>query len=82
MTCLVPVIYYRLKDEVVSVKIYGRGEKFDLGGGRQFDNIEDLIMYYKKNPFNIVGGKQVHLHQVNIFVVIAVAEEVVDMSGG
>ncbi|XP_065884537.1 tyrosine-protein phosphatase non-receptor type 11-like isoform X2 [Dysidea avara] len=53
----------RLKDEVVSVKIYGRGEKFDLGGGRQFDNIEDLIMYYKKNPFNIVGGKQVHLHQ-------------------
>ncbi|XP_065885811.1 tyrosine-protein phosphatase corkscrew-like isoform X2 [Dysidea avara] len=53
----------RLKDEVVNVKIYGRGEKFDLGAGTQFGSIEDLIKYYKKNPFNIAGGKQVHLCQ-------------------
>jgi len=48
------------------VKIYGRGKKFDLGGGIQFDSVEDLIEYYKKYSFKIVGGKQVNLREVNI----------------
>ena len=50
------------------MKIYSKGAKFDLGGGNQFDTIEDLVEYYKQRPFNIAGGKQVNLHQVNIFI--------------
>jgi len=61
-------LFHRLKDEVVNVKICGRGKKFDLGSGIQFDSIEDLIEYYKKNPFKIVGGEQVRLCQVNYCV--------------
>jgi len=55
---------FRVKDEIVNVKIHGKGKKFDLGGGNQFDSIEDLIGYYKKYPFSVSDGTIVRLHQV------------------
>ena len=39
---------------------------FDLGGGTQFENVEDLIERYKQHPFEIADGRLVHLLQVNI----------------
>ncbi|XP_065885578.1 uncharacterized protein [Dysidea avara] len=53
----------RVKDEIVNVKIFGKGKKFDLGLGKQFDNIEDLIEYYKMYPFSVNEGAQVKLQQ-------------------
>jgi len=53
-----------VKDEIVNVKIHGKGKKFDLGGGNQFDSLEDLIGYYKKYPFSVSDGTIVRLHQV------------------
>ena len=46
------------------MKIFGKGKKFDLGLGKQFDNIEDLIEYYKMYPFSVNEGAQVKLQQV------------------
>jgi len=57
-----------VKDEIVNVKIHGKGKKFDLGGGNQFHSLEDLIEYYKKYPFSVSGGTIVRLHQVFVLV--------------
>ena len=53
-----------MKDEIINVKIHGKGKKFDLGAGKQFDSVEDLIEYYRKYPFSVSGGTQVVLYQV------------------
>jgi len=49
----------------VSVRIHSRGKQFDLGGGSQFDSIENLIEHYKEHPFEIANGRLVHLLQVH-----------------
>ena len=54
----------RLKDEIICVKIYANGEKFDVGGGGQFDSINDLISHYKKYPLKTDNGVDIHLDQV------------------
>lgn len=51
------------------MKIFGKGKKFDLGGGYKFDSVEDLIEHYKKNPFSVAGGSIVKFHQVRILSV-------------
>ena len=58
---------FRLKDEeVVCIKIYANGEKFDVGGGsKQFGSIDDLILHYKKYPLKTNKGDDIHLNQVN-----------------
>ena len=54
----------RLKDRVTHVKIHGRGKKYDVGGGKQFDSIEDLIEYYKKCLLVDDKGIAIYLYQV------------------
>ena len=46
------------------VKIHGRGKKYDVGGGKQFDSIEDLIEYYKKCLLVDDKGIAIYLYQV------------------
>ena len=46
------------------MKVFGKGKKFDLGLGKQFDSVEDLIEYYRKSPFSVSGGAQVKLQKV------------------
>ncbi|XP_065885001.1 uncharacterized protein [Dysidea avara] len=53
----------RIKEEIVNVKVCSRGKMFDLGGGKQFGNIEDLIEHYKEHPFKVTDGRQVYLLQ-------------------
>jgi len=59
-----------VKDEVVNVKIFDKGKKFDLGFGNQFDTLEEFIEYYKKYPFSVSEGKEVKLQQVLITSVV------------
>ena len=54
----------RLKDKVTHVKIHGKGRKYDVGGGKQFDSIEDLIEYYKKCLLLDDKGVAIYLYQV------------------
>ena len=56
---------FRLKDEILCVKIYANGEKFDIGGGKQFKSISDLILHYKKYPLKTIKGIDIYLDQVN-----------------
>ena len=58
------VLNLRVLDEIVHKKIYDKGKKFDLGAGNQFDSVENLIEYYKQNPFYVSGGTEVKLYQV------------------
>lgn len=46
------------------VKIHGRGKTYDVGGGKQFDTIEDLIEYYKKCLLVDDKGTAIYLYQV------------------
>ena len=40
--------------------------KYDVGGGPEFDDLSDLVEYYKKNPMvEKSGGTVVHLKQVS-----------------
>lgn len=41
-----------------------QGNKFDIGGGEQFDGLSDLLEYYKKHPLVELTGAIVHLRQV------------------
>ena len=54
----------RLKDEIVNVKIFSKGKKFELGDGNQFDNVDSLIEHYRKYPFSVRGGTIVRIDQV------------------
>ena len=54
-----------LQDEIVRVKIYGNGEKFDVvKNGKQFSSIDDLISHYKKHPLKTDKGTVITLDQV------------------
>ena len=54
-----------LQDEIVRVKIYGNGEKFDVvKNGKQFSSIDDLISHYKKYPLKTDKGTVITLDQV------------------
>ena len=57
-------LFFRLKDEILCVKIYANGEKFDIGAGKQFQTISDLILHYKKYPLKTNEGVDIHLDQV------------------
>ena len=37
--------------------------RYDVGGGMQFDSLSELIEYYKKNPMVETSGTVVHLKQ-------------------
>lgn len=39
--------------------------KYDVGGGEKFDELSDLIEYYKKNPMVEKSGTVVHLKTVS-----------------
>lgn len=52
------------------MKIHGRGKKYDVGGGKQFDSIEDLIEYYKKCLLVDDKGTAIYLYQVCHLVII------------
>ena len=64
-TYLSGVYAFRLKERVTHVRIHGRGKKFDVGGGRLFDSIEDLIEYYKKCLLMDDRGTAIYLYQVH-----------------
>ena len=60
-------IMVRLKDEIVCVKIFANGGKYDVGAGsKQFNSINDLIAHYRKHPLKTVEGNDIHLDQVGI----------------
>ena len=42
--------------------------RFDVGGGEVFDDLGDLIEYYKKNPMVEKSGTVVHLQTVCIYI--------------
>ena len=46
------------------MRIHGREKKYDVGGGKQFDSIEDLIEYYKKCLLVDDKGIAIYLYQV------------------
>ena len=60
---------FRLKDEIICVKIYANGEKFDIGAGEQFSSINELILHYKKYPLKTDKGVEIHLDQVKYFII-------------
>ena len=53
----------RSESGVVCIKIYGKGNKFGVGGNTQFDNIDDLILHYKNHPL-VTNKGTIHLKQV------------------
>ena len=55
---------FRLKDEMISTKIYADGKKFDVGAGKQFKSIDDLILH-KKYPVKTITGVAMDLDQFN-----------------
>ena len=57
----------RLRDEIVCVKIYANGEKFDIGAGEQFNSIDELILHYKEHPLKTDKGVDIHLDQVKYY---------------
>lgn len=57
------VLSVRTDDRVTHVKIISHDNKFDVGGGEQFENLSDLIEFYKKNPMVETSGTVVHLKQ-------------------
>lgn len=63
---------YRVNNEIVCVKIYANGEKYDIGAGEQFNSISDLILYYKNCPLKTDKGVDIHLDQVKCsYIIIA-----------
>lgn len=58
------VLSVRTDDRVTHVMIRCTAEnKYDVGGGEQFDTLADLIEHYKKNPMVETSGTVVHLKQ-------------------
>ena len=50
-------------DTVTHVRIRCQDKKYDVGGGKQFDSLVDLIEHYKRNPMVEVKGSVVHMKQ-------------------
>lgn len=57
------VLSVRTDDRVTHVKIISHDNKYDVGGGEQFESLSDLIEFYKKNPMVETSGTVVHLKQ-------------------
>lgn len=46
-------------DQVTHVIIHNRDNKYDVGGGQQFDTLKELVEYYKRKPIVIEHSGQV-----------------------
>ncbi|KAI5718498.1 tyrosine-protein phosphatase corkscrew isoform X5 [Diaphorina citri] len=57
------VLSVRTDDKVTHVMIRCQAEKYDVGGGEQFDSLTQLIEHYKRNPMVETSGTVVHLKQ-------------------
>ena len=55
------VLSVRSEDKVTHVMIRCEREKYDCGGGEQFDSLSELIEHYKKNPMVETTGTVIHL---------------------
>jgi len=55
------VLSVRSDDKVTHVMIRCEKEKYDCGGGDQFDCLTELIEHYKKNPMVETTGTVIHL---------------------
>ena len=55
------VLSVRSEDKVTHVMIRCEKERFDCGGGDQFDSLTELIEHYKKNPMVETTGTVIHL---------------------
>ena len=55
------VLSVRSEDKVTHVMIRCEREKYDCGGGDQFDSLTELIEHYKKNPMVETTGTVIHL---------------------
>ena len=56
------VITARVNDRVVHLKIESRMGKFDLGGGKAFDTLQELVDYYKQYPMVESTGTVIYLN--------------------
>ena len=52
----------RVSDRVVHLKIENRLGKFDLGGGKAFDTLQELVDYYKRYPMVESTGAVIYLN--------------------
>lgn len=43
-----------------------QGEKFDVGDGRLFDKLEDIIKHYKENVLVETTGSEIQLKHVSL----------------
>eukprot|EP00090_Calanus_glacialis_P004779 TRINITY_DN13583_c0_g1_i1.p1 TRINITY_DN13583_c0_g1~~TRINITY_DN13583_c0_g1_i1.p1 ORF type:complete len:630 (+),score=190.51 TRINITY_DN13583_c0_g1_i1:132-2021(+) len=55
------VLSVRSEDKVTHVMIRCARDKYDIGGGDQFDSLTELIDHYKKNPMVETTGTVIHL---------------------
>jgi len=55
------VLSVRSEDKVTHVMIRCTRDKYDIGGGEQFDSLTELIDHYKKNPMVETTGTVIHL---------------------
>jgi len=55
------VLSVRSEDKVTHVMIRCSRDKYDIGGGDQFDSLTELIDHYKKNPMVESTGTVIHL---------------------
>jgi len=55
------VLSVRSEDKVTHVMIRCSRDKYDIGGGEQFDSLTELIDHYKKNPMVETTGTVIHL---------------------
>ena len=58
-------IITRFGDKTIKCKeIHSEGKQFDIGDGKKFNSVEDLINYYKKNSLTVSGGARILLDKV------------------
>ena len=57
---------HRLEDKIRHVIIRRHTDgKYDVGGGETFDDLTDLVEYYKRNPMVEVSGNVLQLKTVS-----------------
>eukprot|EP00051_Salpingoeca_urceolata_P027275 m.480763 g.480763 ORF g.480763 m.480763 type:complete len:590 (+) comp21939_c0_seq1:90-1859(+) len=57
------VLSVRCSDRVTHIMIRNQGDKYDVGGGEQFNDLSSLVEHYKQNPMVETTGAVVHLKQ-------------------
>ncbi|XP_065885882.1 tyrosine-protein phosphatase non-receptor type 11-like [Dysidea avara] len=56
------LLWIRFGDKTIKCKeIHSEGKQFDIGDGKKFNSVEDLINYYKKNSLTVSGGARILL---------------------